>query len=211
MSKADLIPSLVADLKPTVPEQDARELVLGLSAGAAGAALIVAGGLGVQHGVMGSAAAPFLMKAAYTLSIAALAFAAARRLARPGARRPAAAPLLIPVLALATFAVWTAAPAPLSGMRAAVFTSGWAHCLAFVTLSALPVFGGVILALRRQAPTRAHAAGAAAGLLAGAVGAAVYALACTEAAPAFVLAWYTLGIAAMTGAGALLGPRLLRW
>jgi hypothetical protein len=66
-------------------------------------------------------------------------------------------------------------------------------------------------ALRGLAPTRPRAAGGAAGLLAGAVGAAGYSLACPEASPGFVAAWYTLGIALTGGLGALLGPRLLRW
>jgi hypothetical protein len=75
----------------------------------------------------------------------------------------------------------------------------------------IPALGGVLWAMRGLAPTRARMAGLAAGLLAGAVGAAGYALACGETAMTFVAIWYSLGIA-MTGAlGALLGPRLLRW
>ena len=38
-----------------------------------------------------------------------------------------------------------------------------------------------------------------------------YALACTEASPAFVAVWYTLGIIVTGAVGALLGPRVLRW
>ena len=76
---------------------------------------------------------------------------------------------------------------------------------------AAPVFLGVAWALRRLAPTRLAMAGAAAGLLAGAVGATVYGLYCEETAAAFVVTWYTLGIAVCATAGALLGPRLLRW
>ena len=51
----------------------------------------------------------------------------------------------------------------------------------------------------------------AAGLLAGSVGAFGYALSCPEASPAFVAAWYTLGIVITGGVGAALGPRVLRW
>ncbi|MFO1333443.1 MAG: NrsF family protein, partial [Rubrivivax sp.] len=56
-----------------------------------------------------------------------------------------------------------------------------------------------------------RAAGFAAGLLAGAIGALAYALACTEMAMSFVAAWYTLGILMVGALGALLGPRVLRW
>ncbi len=51
----------------------------------------------------------------------------------------------------------------------------------------------------------------AAGLLAGGVGASVYALWCRESTAAFVAVWYTLGIVACGGIGALLGPLVLRW
>lgn len=39
----------------------------------------------------------------------------------------------------------------------------------------------------------------------------IYALSCTETSSTCVLAWYSVGIAASTAFGALLGPRLLRW
>ncbi|MEO8315782.1 MAG: NrsF family protein [Pseudomonadota bacterium] len=47
-------------------------------------------------------------------------------------------------------------------------------------------------------------------LLAGAVGAALYALHCTDDSPLFVATWYSLAILAMTGAGAIAGARWLR-
>ena len=61
------------------------------------------------------------------------------------------------------------------------------------------------------APTRLRLAGAAAGLLSGAVGALVYSLHCPELAAPFLGFWYLLGMLIPTAAGALLGPRLLRW
>ena len=54
-------------------------------------------------------------------------------------------------------------------------------------------------------------AGAAAGLLAGAVAALVYGLYCEESSAAFVATWYTLGIGACACFGALVGPKVLRW
>jgi len=65
--------------------------------------------------------------------------------------------------------------------------------------------------LRQLAPTRLAIAGAAAGLLAGGVGASVYGLYCGETAATFVVIWYTLGIAAGAALGAVIGSRLLRW
>jgi hypothetical protein len=74
-----------------------------------------------------------------------------------------------------------------------------------------PIFAVVIWAMRRAAPTRPALAGAAAGVFAGAVGATVYGLFCQEATAAFVVAWYSLGIAACAALGAAVGARLLRW
>ncbi|HUI21148.1 MAG TPA: NrsF family protein, partial [Methylocella sp.] len=54
-------------------------------------------------------------------------------------------------------------------------------------------------------------AGAAAGLLAGAIGAAFYATHCPDDSPLFVATWYTLAIAFVTAIGAIAGARLLRW
>jgi hypothetical protein len=76
---------------------------------------------------------------------------------------------------------------------------------------AIPIFIGLLWAYRRLAPTRLRAAGAAAGLAAGASAATLYCLHCPETSALFVLTWYSLGIAMMTAIGALLGPRLLRW
>ena len=65
--------------------------------------------------------------------------------------------------------------------------------------------------LRALAPTRLRQAGALAGGAAGACGALAYALSCPEASPTYVALWYTAGIAGCAAAGALAGPRLLRW
>jgi hypothetical protein len=69
----------------------------------------------------------------------------------------------------------------------------------------------VLFAVRRLAPTQPMRAGAAAGLLAGATGAWIYAFHCDEYAVPFLALWYTLGILIAGAAGALLGRRLLRW
>jgi hypothetical protein len=54
-------------------------------------------------------------------------------------------------------------------------------------------------------------AGAAAGLLAGALGAAVYATHCMDDSPLFVAIWYTPAIGLMTLVGLLVGRTMLRW
>jgi hypothetical protein len=54
-------------------------------------------------------------------------------------------------------------------------------------------------------------AGFSGGLLAGAIGAAGYSLACPESSAAFVAIWYTLGILLTGVVGAAIGDRVLRW
>ncbi len=80
-----------------------------------------------------------------------------------------------------------------------------------MALLSLPVFAGTLWAMRGLAPVQPVRAGAAAGLLAGAVGALIYALHCPEMEAPFLGSWYLLGMLIPGAAGAALGPRLLRW
>jgi hypothetical protein len=62
-----------------------------------------------------------------------------------------------------------------------------------------------------MAPTDLRRTGACAGLVAGSISAAGYALHCVDDSMPFVAFWYGGTIALCTLAGAMLGPRLLRW
>ena len=81
----------------------------------------------------------------------------------------------------------------------------------FFTAIALPPFVAAMWAMRGMAPTRLVLSGAAAGLLAGAIGAAVYALYCPEMEPVFLGIWYLLGMLVPAAIGAALGRWILRW
>jgi hypothetical protein len=144
--------------------------------------------------------------------MAAAAVWLASRLARPAARSEAPA-LLAGAVALAAaltgLLAWQAST-PETRM-AGLLGHSWWTCPWFVLSLSLPALGALLWALRGLAPTRPRAAGFAAGLLAGALGAGGYALACNELAVSFVAAWYTLGMLMSGLLGALLGPRLLRW
>lgn len=89
--------------------------------------------------------------------------------------------------------------------------SSWQECSASIAALSVPLLAALLWMLRDMAPTRPALAGASAGLMAGAMASLVYSLHCTETAYAFVAAWYVAGIAVMTGVGALLGSRILRW
>jgi hypothetical protein len=84
-------------------------------------------------------------------------------------------------------------------------------CLAnIIFLSVLPLTA-TIYALRQGAPMSPALAGAAAGLLAGALGATVFAMHCTNDSPLFVAIWYALAIGLMSMLGLLIGRHALRW
>ncbi|WP_066819087.1 NrsF family protein [Sphingomonas mali] len=210
-----LISQLSQDVQPVPRETLPRLLRAGLVAGG-GAALffvLVAPALGVRADLgVAAMTASFWIKLLYTVSIAGLAFTALERLSRPGGPAFSWMGLLWPpVTALAAIAAMTWRLLP--GAEAETFwmgSSSW-QCLVFVTALAVPVFAGLVWALSQLAPTRLRAAGAAAGLVAGATSASVYALHCAETSPGFVLLWYSLALAVAALLGAALGPRLLRW
>jgi hypothetical protein len=86
-----------------------------------------------------------------------------------------------------------------------------AHCLSLIPLLSLAPAACLLIALRRGAPARPARAGAIAGLLAGGLGALLYAVSCSEDSPLFVATWYSIAIALVTGITATAGSRLLRW
>ncbi|MEX2741320.1 NrsF family protein [Rhizobium mongolense] len=65
--------------------------------------------------------------------------------------------------------------------------------------------------MKNGAAERPSLAGAAAGLAAGGIAAALYAWHCTDDSPLFLAVWYTTAIAAVTATGALIGSRYLTW
>jgi hypothetical protein len=155
---------------------------------------------------------PFWMKLAYAASLAGLAFPVVARLARPvGTAERSDFLLLLPVLLLAAVAAFELAGAtPAQRMHLMMGASSSVCPWRIIALS-MPVFAGVAIAMRALAPTRLVLAGAAAGLLAGAVGTVIYALHCDESAAPFVVIWYTFGMTMVGVLGGILGRALLRW
>ncbi|SRR5665213_422246 len=154
----------------------------------------------------------FDFKFAVTLLLAASAFIVLRDMARPEVQRSRlrlalfAAPLLLLVaVVLELFAV------PQAQWAGKLVGHNMRFCTAFIPLFSLGPLVLMLWALRRGAPANPARAGAIAGLVAGGIGAAFYAAHCFDDSPLFVATWYTLAIAFVTGLGALLGSRLLRW
>jgi len=213
METDKLIEMLARQAGPVESGVVRRRYGAALVGGGAGALLLMVAFLGIRPDLAQAAREPmFWVKLALPVALLAAALAAATRLARPGIRVGyAAEAVLAPVAAiwvLAAAVLYAAAP----GERAAlVLGSTWSVCPFNIAMLSVPAFAAAFWAMRGLAPTRPALAGAFSGLLAGAVGAAAYCLHCPEMAPPFLGTWYLLGIAIPALAGAVAGPRLLRW
>ena len=213
MRTDELVTMLAAGAGAVEPGATARRYTVALGWGAFGATLLMAIVLGVRPDLAEAARLPmFWVKLAFPASVAAGALYAAARLSQPGvqlARVPAA--LAAPVLAMWLLAALVLATAAADEREELIFGGSWSACPLFIALLSLPVFAAALWAMKGLAPTRLALSGAAAGLLAGSVGALIYALYCTEMAAPFLALWYLLGMLIPTAAGAAIGPRLLRW
>lgn len=152
------------------------------------------------------------MKLAYALALVGGAALLTSRLARPIARLqvPAAVVLAVIGAMVATGAV-SLSMTPEDARAQAVFGQTWLVCPWVLMGISTPALVGILWVLRCLAPTQLRTAGFAGGLLAGAIGAAGYSLACPESSAAFVAIWYTLGILLTGVVGAAIGGRVLRW
>lgn len=213
MKTADLIATLAAENTAVNPAAVAQRFYLKLATGAILAVAFVVLVLGVRADLPAVAQLPmFWMKLLFPASLAAAGLVALRRLSYPGmrlGRAPAAAAIPLTVVWMLAGAALLAAP---EGTRLPmVFGQTWLECPISITLLSVPALALAFWATRQLAPTRLSLAGAAAGLFAGAVAAFAYAIHCPEAEAPFLAVWYVLGMLIPTGAGALLGRRLLRW
>jgi hypothetical protein len=212
MKTGDLIAALSAD-RPEPARSPTRAMIIAVFAGAliAGALLMLT--LRPRPDFMQAMTTlRFDFKFAVTLLLAASAFLVVRDMARPEVRRSrlrlallAAPALLIVAVVLELFAV------PQAQWASRLVGHNMRFCTAFIPLFSLGPLALMLWALRRGAPANPARAGAIAGLMAGGIGAAFYAAHCFDDSPLFVATWYTLAIAVVTGLGAFLGPRLLRW
>jgi hypothetical protein len=212
MHTESLIRTLSDDLTPASHDGGRRRIGAGLLAGAASSLLLLLLIYGLRYDLAGAVkASAFWIKLLYTLALAAGGLLAALRLGCPGTP-PLRWALLIapPVIGLATVTAVQLSHFP-AGLETFWYGTTWLECPMRVFLLSMPVLAGLIWSLRHLAVTRSREAGAAAGLAAGAIGAAIYALHCSETSAGFVLVWYSAGLALCCGVGAVLGPRVFRW
>jgi hypothetical protein len=213
MKTDDLVTLLATGAGAVEPNVAARRYATALGWGAFGATLLMAITLGVRPDLDAAAQTPmFWIKLAFPASLTAAGVVAASRLARPGAslgQVPLA--LAVPVLAMWFLAAFALLGATGPERQELVFGGTWDSCPFYIAMLSAPVFVAALWAMRGLAPTRPILAGAASGLLAGAIGALVYALHCPEMAAPFLGIWYLAGMLIPAAVGAVLGPWLLRW
>jgi hypothetical protein len=210
----DLLIGKLSENVPKVPRHAvAKRIGAGLGLGGIVAVIGVTTFLGIRPDLdVAMRGFSFWMKWTYTISLGIGAAYGVTRLARPdtGSLRPLWL-LSVPVLVLAGICINELARTPPAKWLTMWLGKSWIVCPWLVLVLATPIFLGLLWSFRRMAPTRLRAAGALAGLAAGAWAATIYCLHCPEVSALFVLTWYSLGIAIAAGLGALLGPRLLRW
>lgn len=212
MRTDDLIDALVSDTRPT---RGAVVWTMGVSIllAVVGSSIVMALGWGLRPDLEGAlATGPFWMKAGYTATFGLAGVILVERIGRPGASARAGWLLIGAGLAvISALAAYQLEATPSAQWTSLVMGQSWSRCPWRIAAIALPAFAAALWASRRMAPTRPRLAGAAAGLMAGGVGATVYGLYCQETAAAFTAVWYTLGMLIWAAAGALIGKRLLRW
>jgi hypothetical protein len=213
MNNPTFIASLCADLTPVKPSDVGKQIAVAGLIGGGVSLLALLALLEIQSGLSAVAnMVPLAFKACFAASLAAVGYAAIIKLARPDGRatdmlRKAAAIFIL----LASIALLQSGHVNNPGDTKLLLGASWQSCSLCIAALSVPVTAMIGWAVRRQAPVHLRRAGAAVGMTAGAAAAAIYALACPENSLAFVLVWYSAGIALSTAMGALLGPRLLRW
>ena len=213
MKTDELIASLARAAGAVEPNAVARRYGTAIGWGGFTATLVMALFLGVRPDLRDAALLPmFWVKLVFPGVLFVIALALAARLARP-AMPLGIAPrmLVVPLIVVWAMAAIELVGAPQADRAALLLGRTWDVCPFYIALLSVPIFVGAFWAMKRLAPTRLARAGAACGLVAGGLGACIYALHCDEMSAAFLGTWYVIGMLIPTAVGAALGPKLLRW
>jgi hypothetical protein len=212
MRTDDLIQLLVADQRaPSISVE--RRLAIAVTVGLVVTAALFWISLGLRDDIVAAAATPrFIFKVVESLLLAGTAALLVLRLARPGAdtRAATAAVLAAPALLASTLVAELLLVSPAQWQTKLVGSNSIA-CITAIPLLSLPLLVCALYALREAAPTRPGLAGGVAGMLAGGLAAAFYAMQCPDDSPLFVAVWYSVAILAVSLVGAMAGQRVLRW
>jgi len=214
MRTEDLINALAEDhaARPQ-PGSLRRTFFVALALGLTVAAIAFALTLGIRPDIslaMQTWRFDFKLVMTFTLAItsARLVWQLSRPAADPRSAEMALATAPMLLLCAVAYELWSV-PAPEWLLRA--IGSNSVACLLSISFLSLAPLGAAFYALRQGAPLRPGFAGAAAGLLASALAAMLYALHCPDDSPLFGAIWYSAAICVVTVIGMIAGRRFLRW
>jgi hypothetical protein len=213
MKTDDLISMLSTNVERVDRGQVVRNVSFAILVGTAAALVAMLFAHGVRTDLSKVSTLTYLpLKLVFTMGTLVLTSIALTKLARPGGeQRTPVALVALPFLMIMLLAAISLAAAPSSHWKEMIVGDQWLECLLSIPIIAIVPFAVIIWALRQTAPTDLVRTGALGGLVAGAVSATAYAFHCVDDSLPFVALWYGGTIAVCTLAGALLGPRLLRW
>jgi hypothetical protein len=212
MNTDDLLDRLAAEAGPAGPSP-ARRAVVALAAGLIPSLILYLLALHPRADLALAIATP---RVEFKLTAALVAALAAAALLPPllaptgrlGARRWL--PWLVGGL-VALGVVTELAVIPASAWLPSLVGHNALFCLTMLPSLALGPFVALMLAARHGAPMRPSRTGAGIGFLSASVAAVLYATHCPDDSPLFLATWYGIAILAMTGLGAGVGRRVLRW
>ncbi len=211
-STENLIDGLADRLVPVPARLLERRLAFAVVGGAILGLSLVVGLLGLRPDMqLAMASSDFWCKLSYTTSLALVALAGARRLARPEVSDINLTGFVVPIAVLVLLALFELASASAVERSTLVFGATWRECPALIAALSLPLLAILFRLFSGFAPHRPRLTGAIIGVAAGATTATLYSLHCPESAMTFLLLWYSAGIMIVATIGAIIGPRVLRW
>jgi hypothetical protein len=213
MNTDQLIDMLSTNVEPVKKGQLGKTLAWALAIGAATSFCVMLATVGLRTDSAGGIHVGFLaLKLLFMLSVIGTGAALLMKLIRPGQEAGNLFRFLfLPFLVAMFVGIFALALQPSSAWDRMILGTEWVMCLLCIPLFAIVPFALLIWALRKGAPTNLERTGAIAGLVAGALGATVYAFHCSDDSLPFVAIWYGAMVMLCAWIGATLGPRLLRW
>lgn len=211
MQTDDLINLLAKDAR--VRMRFGQVFRIGLTIGVVISAVLLLSTLGIRRNMAEAIETPRVMfKIGITLLLAVTSTRLAFRIGQPGASlRSAASALFLPLIVLLAGVAIELFVLPQSAWGSSLKGHYSSFCLFIVPTLSIAPLAGILYSVRQGAPENPGQAGAAAGLAASGIAAAIYAWHCPDDSPLFLATWYVIGIILMTAVGSLLGRRLLRW
>jgi hypothetical protein len=212
MKLDDLLHTLAEDdSKPRLPHS--ARIALAAALGSAASAVLVVSQMGLRPDYSAALTQPYVqIKVGFAILLILTTFHALRVSAQPepASLKQIAALLVVPAWILSGIA-FELVTTPRETWLGAACGKNPLLCLVAIPFLSLAPLVLTLHAMRSAAPASPAKAGVFAGLFSGALGASAYMLRCTDDAPLYVGAWYTLAILLLGAVGGAVGSRLLRW